>query len=131
LDVAQNVNNASLVSISNICRKKTPDGELLVANGTLFSNQQPANGVYNETIGYTHQIASYNIIVLQENEYSVEYDCVEELGITNYCVHVLSRQSTLNQMMVDNLLKIAQQYDLNPEKLEFIYSKQQNCTYNR
>lgn len=117
------------MTVANICNKKTPQGELLIANGTLSSSKQPSDGRYNETIGPTSKSASYNIIVLQTNDYSVEYDCTEELGFTNYCVHILSRQTTLNMTIVNVLLNLAQQFDLNPEKLEFVLTKQANCTY--
>jgi hypothetical protein len=118
------------VIVSNICNKKTPDGELIVANGSLTSSRTPADGRYNETIGPISKSVAYNIIVLQTNEYSVEYDCAEEFGFTNYCVHILSRQSTLNATIVDNLLKLAELYDLNPTKLNYVATKQQNCVYN-
>ena len=117
------------MTVANICNKKTPQGELLIANGTLSSSKQPADGRYNETIGPTSKSVSYNIIVLQTNDYSVEYDCGEELGFTNYCVHILSRQTTLNMTIVNDLLKLAQQFDLNPNKLDFVLTKQANCTY--
>lgn len=117
------------MTVSNICNKKKPDGELLIANGTLSSSKQPSDGRYNETIGPTSKSVSYNIIVLKTDDYSVEYDCSEEFGLTNYCVHILSRQPTLNQTIIDNLLQLAQQYDLNPNKLDFVLTKQANCTY--
>lgn len=117
------------MTVANICNKKTPQGELLIANGTLSSMKQPADGRYNETIGPTSASVSYNIIVLQTNDYSVEYDCGEEFGFTNYCVHILSRQTTLNMTIVNDLLKLAQQFDLNPSKLDFVLTKQANCTY--
>lgn len=115
--------------VSNICNKKTPDGELIIANGTLTSSKQPSDGRYNETIGPVSKSVAYNIIVLQTDDYSVEYDCGEELGFTNYCVHILSRQSTLNQTIINSLLQLAEQYDLNPRKLDFVLTKQTNCTY--
>jgi lipocalin len=120
-----------VVIVSNLCNKKTPDGNLIVANGTLTSSQQPANGRYNETIGPTHASVAYNIIALKTDEYSVEYDCGQEFGFTNYCVHILSRQPTLNATTVNNLLKLAELYDLNPAKLDFVLTKQLNCAYNK
>lgn len=102
---------------------------MIVANGTLTSSKTPPNGHYNETIGPNPKPVSYNIIALQTNEYSVEYDCMEEFGITNYCIHILSRQPTLNTTIINNLLKMAELYDLNPTKLDFVLTKHQNCTY--
>ncbi len=129
LDVGQSTNDPSSVIVSNICNKKTPNGKLTVANGTLSSTRKPSDGRYNETIPPTPKPVAYNIIVLQTNEYSVEYDCLQEFGITNYCVHILSRQPTLNGTIINNLLKLAQEYDLNPVKLDFVMTKQMNCTY--
>jgi apolipoprotein D and lipocalin family protein len=129
LDVGQSSDDPSKVIVSNICNKKTPDGKLIIANGTLSSSRNPADGRYNETIGPNPKPVAYNIIVLQTNDYSVEYDCAQEFGLTNYCVHILSRQPTLNETIVNNLLKLAEQYDLNPTKLDFVLTKQMNCNY--
>ena len=130
LDVGQSADDPSAVIVSNICNKKTPNGKLIIANGTLTSTRKPADGRYNETISPTPVPVAYNIIVLQTNEYSVEYDCIQELGFTNYCVHILSRQSTLNATIINNLLKLAMEYDLNPVKLDFVLTKHMNCTYS-
>ena len=108
---------------------RTFDGKLIIANGTLTSNRQPSDGRYNETIFPAPIPVAYNIIVLQTNEFSVEYDCVVEFGFANYCVHILSRRPTLNETIVENLLKLAEQYDLNPEKLKFTRTNQTNCIY--
>ena len=101
----------------------------MIANGTLTSSKSPADGRYNETIGPTTKSVSYNIIALQTDEYSVEYDCSQEFGFTNYCVHILSRQPVLNTTIINDLLKLAEQYDLNPTKLDFVMTKQMDCTY--
>ncbi|CAF0978800.1 unnamed protein product [Adineta ricciae] len=129
IDVGQSRKDPSETIVSNICNKKTFDGKRIIANGTLTSNRQPSDGRYNETIFPAPLPVAYNIIVLQTNDFSVEYDCVVEFGIANYCVHILSRRPTLNETIVENLLKLAEQYDLNPKKLKFTRTNQTNCTY--
>ena len=42
LNVAQRVDNSSKVTVSNICDKKTFDGEIIIANGTLTRSKQPS-----------------------------------------------------------------------------------------
>ncbi|CAF3697311.1 unnamed protein product [Adineta steineri] len=129
LDVNKSAEDPSVVIVSNICNKKTVDGKLITANGTLTSTKKPADGRYNETIHPVTVPVAYNIIVLQTSEYSVEYDCVEQFGFTNYCVHILSRRSALNVTIVNDLLQLTDRYDLNPEKLDFVWTKHMNCTY--
>ena len=129
INVAQRSDDPTKVLVSNICNKKTFDGELIIANGTLSSSKQPSDGRYNETIGPVSKSVAYNVIVLRTDEYSVEYDCGEELGFTNYCVHILSRQATLNTTIINTLLQLAEQYDLNPQRLDFVLTKQANCSY--
>ncbi|UJR10915.1 hypothetical protein I4U23_015101 [Adineta vaga] len=129
IDVDQNSEDPSEVVVSNICNKKTFDGKLIIANGTLTSIRKPSDGRYNETIFPVTVPVAYNIIVLQSDEYSIEYDCITEYGFTNYCVHIQSRQPTLNETILNNLLKFIEPYNLNPKKLDFIRTKQMNCTY--
>jgi lipocalin len=117
------------VNVSNICNKDSPDGKLIVANETLSSSMKPSNGRYNATFLPGLPVASYNIIVLKTDDYSVEYDCIRELGITNYCVHILSRKTTLDTAMVNNILKYVQELGLNTAKLDYVQTKQENCAY--
>lgn len=101
----------------------------MVFNETLTTNIQPPNGRYNASFFPGVPTASYNVILLQTDLFSVEYDCTHELGVTNYCVHILSRTTTLDSSIVTNVLKLVQELDLNTAKLEYVQTKQQNCSY--
>ena len=73
--------------------------------------------------------ASYNVILLKSDQYSVEYDCTHEFGVTNYCVHILARTTTLDSNIVNMVLKLAEQYDLNTAKLDYVQTKHVGCSY--
>ncbi|CAF1393449.1 unnamed protein product [Rotaria magnacalcarata] len=131
IDVSPTVQDPTVVNVSNICNKNAPDGPLVVSNQTLTSSMKPTNGRYNASFLPGLPSAAYNVIVLRTDDYSVEYDCLREFGITNYCVHILSRKPTLNETIVNNILKLVQELDLNTAKLEYVQTKQQNCSYAR
>jgi hypothetical protein len=76
-------------------------------------------------------MASYNVILLKTDQFSVEYDCTHVLGVTNYCIHILSRTTTLDAAIVTYVLKLAQELDLNTAQLDYVQTKQNNCTYFR
>ena len=129
MDVTPTTIDPTVVNVSNICNKNSPEGKLIVANETLTSSTKPSNGRYNATFLPGIPPVAYNIIVLNTDEYSVEYDCGRELGITNYCVHILSRKPTLDTTIVNNILKLVEELDLNTAKLEYKQTKQENCSY--
>lgn len=89
----------------------------------------PPDGHYNASFAPGVPTASYNVILLKSDQYSVEYDCTHEFGVTNYCVHILSRTTTLDPNIVNMVLKLAEQYDLNTAKLDYVQTKQVNCSY--
>ncbi|CAF1453504.1 unnamed protein product, partial [Didymodactylos carnosus] len=113
------------VIVTNTCNRETPQGKLLIFNETLTTDDVIPTGRYNETF----RSLAYNIIALKSDEYSVEYDCMHTFGITNYCVHILSRKPTLSDDTVKMLLNLAVEYDLNTAKLEYEQTLQQGCTY--
>lgn len=129
MDVTPTTIDPTVVNVSNICNKNSPEGKLIVSNETLTSSTKPSNGRYNATFLTGIPPVAYNIIVLNTDEYSVEYDCGREFGITNYCVHILSRKPTLDITIVNNILKLAEELDLNTAKLEYKQTKQENCSY--
>ncbi len=89
--------------VSNICRNKVPSGKLEIFNASLKGDPQNP-GHFAETGGYGPP-ASYNI-VYQTGDAAVEYDCVESLGVTNYCIHLLSRNRTMPDSVVQMLLQL-------------------------
>jgi hypothetical protein len=102
---------------------------VIVSPQVLTSLTKPSNGRYNATSLPEVPPVAYNVIVLNTGDYSVEYDCFQEVGVTNYCVHILSRKPTLDIAIVNNILKLAEEFDLNPGKLEYKQTKQENCSY--
>eukprot|EP01147_Barroeca_monosierra_P008545 gene8545-992_t len=136
---------------ANICRDKTITGKLIVANGTLTNTNNSNPARFQEQFFPNVPGVAYNVIHLDDN-YSVEYDCGQEVGITNntetlsnttcmypltailssalcsqYCFHVLSRKPTAPQADIEKLLKLAIQYDLNPKNISYKETKQNGC----
>ena len=69
----------------------------------------------------------YTIIAIGD-DYSVEYDCtVSALGVTNYCVHVLSSTRTMDQSLFDDLIAQAESLGLNPQQLPVEMTVQNGC----
>ena len=122
-------NNPLSLNVSNICNRNSPTGPLVVFNETLTTNIGPPDGHYNASFMPGVPTASYNIILMETNVYSVEYDCTHEFGVTNYCVHILSRTTTLNSTVVTQILQYVQQLDLNTAKLDYVQTKQEQCSY--
>ena len=58
----------------------------------------------------------------------MEYDCAtSSLGITNYCVHVMSRTRTMDQQQFDELISMAEGMGLNPQQLDVLMTTQEGC----
>ena len=60
-------------------------------------------------------------------DFSVEYDCGESGGITNYCIHVMSRERTMDKSKFDDLIDIAENMGLNPDNLPVKMTLQDGC----
>jgi hypothetical protein len=56
------------------------------------------------------------VIHLDEN-YAVTYDCNTVAGITNYCIHVISKNPHVDRTTIDRLAKIALDLGLNKNNL--------------
>eukprot|EP00051_Salpingoeca_urceolata_P002228 m.48260 g.48260 ORF g.48260 m.48260 type:complete len:190 (-) comp11985_c0_seq1:43-612(-) len=108
---------------ANKCRNKTPSGKLTIANGTLTAAAGDG-GHFVESFGFSK--VAYNVIFLNET-FSIEYDCGEELGVTNYCFHVLSRKPTMPESTLQAFIQLAEDLDLNPQKLPFKRTNQTGC----
>ena len=110
----------------NECREKTVDGKWSNVTGTLTDSDVPGRWletIYGSPVNYT--------VIYMDDDYSIEYDCGSSLGITNYCIHVLSRLPTMPQAKFDELMTFAQDYlQLNPQNLETEMTLQEGCTEN-
>lgn len=109
----------------NDCRYKTVDGKWTNATGALRDEDPDAPGRWLETIGQGSPV-NYTVISLGE-DYSVEYDCGTSFGITNYCIHVMSRTRTMDEDKFNELMQMAQEMGLNPQNLDIIVTKQEGC----
>lgn len=67
------------------------NGKRTGINATLLPTD--IDGKYVEKFSINK--ANYYVIYLN-NDYAIEYDCQEQLGVTNYCVHIMSRQLTID-----------------------------------
>ena len=111
--------------VVNACREKAPTGKWTNVTGDLFNSASP--GTWQEKIeGTPTGAANYTIISLGE-DYAVEYDCTSSLGITNYCIHVLSRTRTMETGLLNKLIAQAEAQDLTPEKLPYKMTMQEGC----
>jgi hypothetical protein len=109
----------------NDCRYKTVDGEWTNVTGTLYNEDLNQPGRWLEKI-YGSPV-NYTVIAISD-DYSVEYDCgTSSTGITNYCIHVLSRTPTLDQSTFDKLIKMAEEMGLNPQGLPVTMTLQEGC----
>jgi apolipoprotein D and lipocalin family protein len=109
---------------NNDCREKTVDGKWTNVTGTLTDESLEQQGRWLETI-YGSPV-NYTVIYM-DDDYSVEYDCGTSLGITNYCVHILSRTPTMPQEKFDELIQMAEDMGLNSQNLDVSMTLQDGC----
>jgi apolipoprotein D and lipocalin family protein len=70
--------------------------------------------------------ANYYVLYL-DNDYAIEYDCNEELGVINYCVHIMARALTIDNNKLEELKSYALGLGLNPRGLAFHRTEQFTC----
>ena len=109
----------------NDCRSKTVDGSWTNATGTLYNENLAKPGKWLETFGGPP--VNYTVIAIGD-DFSVEYDCsTSAFGITNYCVHIMSRKRTMDSAQFNSLMKFAEDLGLNPDKLPIQMTLQEGC----
>lgn len=91
-------------------------------NATLLPTEE--NGKYIEQLSFNK--ANYYVIYLKD-DYAIEYDCSESLGIVNYCVHIMSRQLSIDSAKLEELKTFALGLGLNPRNLPFQVTEQHTC----
>mmetsp|Transcript_18541 Transcript_18541/g.31045 ORF Transcript_18541/g.31045 Transcript_18541/m.31045 type:complete len:188 (-) Transcript_18541:1180-1743(-) len=110
----------------NDCRYKEVDGRWTNVTGKLTNEDMTQPGKWLESIGSAPPV-NYTVISIGD-DYSVEYDCgTSDLGITNYCIHVMSRTPTMDSDKFDELVQMAEDMGLNPQELEVKMTKQEGC----
>jgi apolipoprotein D and lipocalin family protein len=108
----------------NDCRSKTVDGPWTNVTGTLYDASNPP-GRWLEKF-YNGSPVNYTVIAI-DKDYAVEYDCGTSFGITNYCVHVMSRTRTLDEATFNKLIQMAEDMGLNPQGLPVQMTTQAKC----
>jgi apolipoprotein D and lipocalin family protein len=108
----------------NDCRSKTIDGKWTNATGTLYDANPP--GKWLEQFSPASPSVNYTVIALG-SDYAVEYDCGTSFGLTNYCVHVMSRTRTMDSTLFQELIAMAESMGLNSQNLPVTMTKQEGC----
>ena len=115
-------------TVDNECREKTVDGDWTNVTATLFDETQEQPGRWLTKVGNFGGPANYTIIAFEEDDYAVEYDCTtSSLGVTNYCIHVLSRAPTMDEDVFNKLMQDANDKGLNPQNLPIQMTLQEGC----
>jgi apolipoprotein D and lipocalin family protein len=113
------------VSVLNSCRTHTPQGSFENATGTLVNEREP--GAWEEEFIPGLPTVNYTVIALSD-DYSVEFDCGETFGVVNYCIHILSRTSTMDPATYASLVALANDtLGLNIYNLPYNLTKQEGC----
>jgi apolipoprotein D and lipocalin family protein len=110
-------------SVSNICTNANT-GKVTVANATIMPSSP---GVFQERFCSFCPAVSYTIVALEGDDFMVEFDCSSTLGILNYCFHVMSRKTTLEEETLEKLKDLMPQYGLNPHNLDWKVTDQDGC----
>jgi apolipoprotein D and lipocalin family protein len=124
LNISINDNKTGDGLADNDCRDKTIDGKWTNATGTLYNANPP--GKWLERFSPLAPSVNYTVIALGP-DHAVEYDCGTSFGITNYCVHIMSRKRTMDPNLFNSLLAMAENMGLNPDKLPVQMTKQEGC----
>ncbi len=69
---------------------------------------------------------TYYVIYLND-DYAIEYDCQDQLGVVNYCVHIMARTLTIDDQILEELKSYALGLKLNPRNLPFQRTEQFKC----
>ena len=99
-----------------------------MVNATLIPTSTP--GQYTERIGLNS--VGYWVLYL-DDEHAVTYDCNIVTGITNYCIHILSKNPHENMQTINRLAKVALDLGLNKNNLDIEITNQsdQICTRSK
>lgn len=98
------------------------NGKRTGLNATLQPTE--IEGKFVEKFGLNK--ANYYVIYL-DDDYAIEYDCQEQVTVTNYCVHIMSRQTNINDKKLEELKQYALSLQLNPRNLPFQRTEQFTC----
>lgn len=108
----------------NDCRSKEVTGTWTNVTGRLINEDITQPGRWEEVINGNS--VNYTVIAIG-TDYAVEYDCGESAGMTNYCIHVMSRTRTMEQAKFNELITMAEDMGLNPENIPVKMTLQEGC----
>ena len=111
-------------TVDNDCRSKVVDGPWTNITGILSGENILKPGKWEEEINGS--FVNYTVIYIDEDS-SIEYDCGTSLGVTNYCIHVLSRGRTMPTAKFNQLMAYAQGLGLNTNDLPITMTTQAGC----
>lgn len=112
-------------TVDNDCRDTTVDGPWTNITGLLLNEDINKPGRWLEEINGNY--VNYTVIYVDDDA-SIEYDCGTSVaGVTNYCIHVLSRSRTMPQAKFDKLMAYAQSLGLNTNDLPITMTTQNGC----
>mmetsp|Transcript_34388 Transcript_34388/g.50001 ORF Transcript_34388/g.50001 Transcript_34388/m.50001 type:complete len:192 (-) Transcript_34388:256-831(-) len=108
----------------NDCRYKEVTGPWTNVTGRLYGEGLNQPGRWLEEIN--GNTVNYTVIAIGK-DFAVEYDCGVSAGVTNYCVHVMSKSRTMDEGQFDELIQMAEDMGLNPESIPVKKTLQEGC----
>jgi hypothetical protein len=114
-----------LLDVDNVCRRWSPKAKITSVVGHLFDESRPGQFTEKMNLPDTPS-AAYNVVFV-DNEVAVEYDCQEEWGVMNYCVHFMSRRPNMERGHLAELQSLVRKLELNVHDLPFHATPQTGC----
>ncbi|XP_042234005.1 uncharacterized protein LOC121874118 isoform X2 [Homarus americanus] len=112
--------------VTYTCRKDGPQGKVKSASADLIYKGTPGQFKQQFRFPFAPQL-DYSIMYIDENT-TMEYDChTNVLGITNYCIHFMSRHPTMSENTLTSLIDYAESLGLNNQNITYKGTKQEGC----
>lgn len=108
------------------CTLLTPDGNHTILVGQLTAGEVPGN--FAQKFNPLLPSADYNVIWLDEDT-AMEYDCTRNILTQSeeYCVHFMSRDTTIPQAKLNVMMAYAESLGLNPNQITYQAVEQAAC----
>merc|ERR1712198_253940 len=110
-------------SVTYTCNKDSVDGIEQSATAELIYDGTPGHFMQKHEYGTP---LTYNLVYIDEDS-AIEYDCGTSYGITNYCVHFMSRGPTMTEEKLQKLMAVVDDLGLNVNGLEYESIVQEGC----
>ncbi|XP_064118922.1 uncharacterized protein LOC135223931 [Macrobrachium nipponense] len=112
-------------NVTYSCRKYGPDGNIQSATANLIHDGVPGHFKQQFPFPFAPKL-DYNIIAIDEDT-AIEYDCYSIFGVTNYCIHFLSRMPSIDGSKLFQMIEFAEDLGLNNQNLTYTATKQEGC----